>query len=187
MKQARYIPEGYTKFAPEVGDYKKDLFECWVDLRKPKRPVAMFFTGKQSRPSWHTIFRTTDRMKEVIKNSISSLMSREDMKEKRKEDRKNQLDNISIGDILYCSWGYEQTNIDFYQVVEKKNKQFTIREIMHKYDNSKSAGNGMAAYVEPVKDSFVNDVEPIKKTSLSMKFGVLSKYDGQSLYCSWYA
>ena len=25
---------------------------------------------------------------------------------------------LQIGSILYTSWGYEQTNIDFYQVIE---------------------------------------------------------------------
>lgn len=184
MKHSRYIPQGYVKFAPEVGDYKKDLFECWVDLQNN---VCLFFVGKRTKPAFWTGFSNEERMKKVIVDRIGRLMSWEDMKDKRKEERKHQTDGIEVGDILYNSWGYEQTNIDFYQVVGKKGRQFTLREIIHKYDNSRSTGNSMAAYVQPIKDSFVNDAEPLKKTSLNMKHGSLSKYDGQSLYCSWYA
>jgi hypothetical protein len=30
--------------------------------------------------------------------------------------------NVKPGDIFYASWGYDQTNIDFYQIVEVSNK-----------------------------------------------------------------
>ena len=33
------------------------------------------------------------------------------------------------GDILFSSWGWEQTNIDFYEVVKATEKTVTIREI----------------------------------------------------------
>lgn len=28
------------------------------------------------------------------------------------------IDGYKVGDIFYTSWGYEQTNIEFYQVVK---------------------------------------------------------------------
>lgn len=34
-----------------------------------------------------------------------------------------------VGDILYASWGYEQTNVDFYEVVEVSGQSATIRKI----------------------------------------------------------
>ena len=30
--------------------------------------------------------------------------------------------NPQIGDIVYSSWGYDQTNVDFYEVVGKQGK-----------------------------------------------------------------
>lgn len=38
---------------------------------------------------------------------------------------------MTIGKIFYSSWGYEQTNIDFYKVIEvsKSGKTFTIQKI----------------------------------------------------------
>lgn len=31
--------------------------------------------------------------------------------------------NLNKGDVLYCSWGYDQTNVDFYEVVDLVGKQ----------------------------------------------------------------
>ncbi len=37
---------------------------------------------------------------------------------------------LKVGDILYSSWGYDQTNIDFYQVIELRGKtQVILREL----------------------------------------------------------
>jgi hypothetical protein len=33
----------------------------------------------------------------------------------------------TVGSILYASWGYEQTNIDFYQVVARKGDWVTLQ------------------------------------------------------------
>ena len=32
------------------------------------------------------------------------------------------MDSIKVGDIFVDSWGYDQTNIDFYKVTKKMNK-----------------------------------------------------------------
>lgn len=42
------------------------------------------------------------------------------------------LSRLKVGDILYSSWGYDQTNIDFYEVVEVKAKAVVIRKIESK-------------------------------------------------------
>jgi hypothetical protein len=36
---------------------------------------------------------------------------------------------IAIGDIFYSSWGYDQTNVDFYKVVSKTAKKVIVREV----------------------------------------------------------
>jgi hypothetical protein len=37
--------------------------------------------------------------------------------------------NVNVGDIFVCSWGYDQTNIDYYKVLEVKNKSVVIAGI----------------------------------------------------------
>jgi len=39
------------------------------------------------------------------------------------------MPNVNVGDIFVCSWGYDQTNIDYYKVLEVKNKSVVISAI----------------------------------------------------------
>jgi hypothetical protein len=177
MKNERYIPQGFIKYEPDLPGYK-NLFACYVRLGE--KPSAIFYIGKRSSHSWFYSFKTDEDMKKKINESISQLMSWEDKKLERKNERKNATLDINVGDVLYNSWGYDQTNVDFYQVVEVKGKTFTIRQI-----NEKIVGGGgcsMSEYVAPVKDAFVTpnypgDTKglPITKRSFNMNVGMLSK------------
>lgn len=45
--------------------------------------------------------------------------------------RKNHVHSCKVGDIFVASWGYDQTNVDFYEVVGvPTNKSVRVREIM---------------------------------------------------------
>ena len=62
-------------------------------------------------------------------------------------------DEIKIGTIFECDWGYDQTNVDFYQVVRRTAKSVWIREINH---TSEPAGP-LSWHVKPLKDHFIDD------------------------------
>lgn len=62
------------------------------------------------------------------------------------------IDQIKPGDIFYCSWGYDQTNIDFYQVIKRTAKMITVRRI----GRTSEPAWTMACYVMPVKDAFLD-------------------------------
>lgn len=46
------------------------------------------------------------------------------------------------GDILECSWGYDQTNVDFYQVLKVVNGWATVQAVgtSEEYDNEYMTG-----------------------------------------------
>ena len=56
----------------------------------------------------------------------------------------NELPNV--GTILYSSWGYDQTNIDFYKIVKASGKSVWIVPMKK---NVNSAGWNDAEYVTP--------------------------------------
>lgn len=64
---------------------------------------------------------------------------------------------LKVGDILESNWGYEQTNIDFYQVVKTSNSFVTVREI----EKVKEYDTDMTGHSTPVRDSFKGD--PIRR------------------------
>ena len=46
---------------------------------------------------------------------------------------------VAIGTIFVCSWGYDQTNVDFYEVVKVTKASVVVREIAQ--DTESSDGN----------------------------------------------
>lgn len=106
----------------------------------------------------------------------------------------------SVGDILYNSWGYDQTNIDFYQVVAKTRKTATLRKL----SSGVRERGFMSGDTTPYPGSFVG--EPFRKTLqvylekpwgsdslqpckpyIPMEHGSMSKWEGSPVNCSWYA
>lgn len=71
---------------------------------------------------------------------------------------------VHVGDLFYDSWGYEQTNIDFYQVVALRGKQTAVlRRIAGDYGPE---GYAMTGHTRPVRDAF-RDAETIQRRTLS--------------------
>ena len=64
-------------------------------------------------------------------------------------------ENVQVGDIFYSDWGYDQSNIDFYQVTGKRGKSTVeIRQI-----GSKSVGQkGGYDKLVPVPNQFIGPV-----------------------------
>ena len=76
-----------------------------------------------------------------------------------KQEQKNYL-GVKVGDIFIFSWGYEQTNVNYFQVVSLKgSKQVIIKEIS--YEITKITG--YESYkVKPIKDGFLENSHFIK-------------------------
>ena len=56
----------------------------------------------------------------------------------------NSMADVEIGQIVYSSWGYDQTNIDFYKVIRKTAAMVELQAIGQKYLESTSS---MSEYV----------------------------------------
>lgn len=56
--------------------------------------------------------------------------AKKEAREKRKADIAKIAATVKIGDVFSCSWGYEQTNVDFFQVIAKVGKNSVrIRQV----------------------------------------------------------
>jgi len=97
-----------------------------------------------------------------------------------------------VGTVLHYSWGWEQTNCEFYEVVAVRGSQVIIREIAAKQVGPWAF---MSTYVVPEPGKFIGP-EMRKKAQdfgVRMKFGTAGPISpeelaaGRSFYCSWYA
>ena len=70
---------------------------------------------------------------------------------------------VHIGDLFYASWGYDQTNIDFYQVVALKGKATAvIREIR----GERIPGGDMHGDTRPIRDDFASEETYTRRTRI---------------------
>ncbi len=154
------------------------------------------------KPLFNYRFRSAERMIEFCNEWIERVERNINAEKARKEQKKlaqqNMKHSFQVGQVLYNSWGYDQTNINFYQIVGVKEKSIVLREIASSY----VAGSEgfMSARVKPVENAFIG--EPIlKKVVVSVnyngnvsyyikaKHGCFCEYGAsqEGVYSSWYA
>ena len=72
----------------------------------------------------------------------------------KQEQKFSNFPNVTVGTIFSESWGWEQTNVNFYEVVSRTEKMVTIREIGQKTVKEETA---MSSYVVADKGNFISD------------------------------
>lgn len=90
--------------------------------------------------------------------------------EARQQPTQN-ADGVHIGDLYYDIWGYEQTNVDFYQIIGLKGKHTAlIRRIKGDY----IGGYDVQGKVRPCRDNFRDDEIYIVRTK------TITTHDGKT-------
>ncbi len=107
-----YIPKGSVKITDKVSDAVVYVYTSAKD-----RPAAMAFHGKAVKPDWHHTFASEAARERKIREHFEARRRWSEWKQERRDERKKPH-GFEVGHILYASWGYEQTNIDFYQVTK---------------------------------------------------------------------
>ena len=84
-------------------------------------------------------------------------------------------EDFEVGDYLYCSWGYDQTNIDFCQIIEISKTRKTVKCRMC----TKEVAENHRAY---------NDVKPNKQIGRTFRlwvrrYGKWLSFRGQYPFC----
>ena len=133
-----YIPKNYdTRIVP-----KGVLAEIY--LFDHGKPAAMGFGGKRAAPDFHFTFPTEARRTFYVSRYIDGLIEKKKTKDERKAKAKAFEHALKVDDILYSSWGYGQTNIDFYQVTKLVGKKsIELRKISGAIDHHDGCQSNM--------------------------------------------
>lgn len=126
------------------------------------RPCAMGFGGKRQRPDFNYSFRNQQAAYDYAEKYLEGQRETARMKAEWRKEQREFTTSLVVGDILYTSWGYDQTNVEWFQVLEVKpsGKTVIIREICG--ESVEDAG-WMCGYTMPLKDRFVKDSKPMTK------------------------
>lgn len=147
------------------------------------------FSGKRQTPDKNYFYDTPEQRDKRVIAWLDGIRSHAAFKKEQHDKRKGYSHTLKVDDILYASWGYGQTNIDFYQVVEVvSGKTVRIRKIGGRItENGMDRGKVVAdkdAFISgaPVLTKRVTDGNSVKVAS----YAYASPWDGSELYWSSY-
>jgi hypothetical protein len=170
MKRERFIPSDYSVIK-ENADHKIVVYGNTEKL------FAMAFMGTKSSREFHHKFKNTEQMTSYIDNWFDKeVKAKTEIAERKvaKKTANKELDLnkvLKLGDVVVSTWGWEQTNVDYFQIVEIKGKRVRLKAICGKVVEG-SEGN-MCCNVIPDKDNFLNRDSDDERWSLVK----VNKYD----------
>jgi|LSQX01.2.fsa_nt_gb hypothetical protein len=177
--EGRWIPTGYSERTHESLPAV-----VYVDEQNIR---AIAYRGKSKKPAWNYRFQSAAHMESEIKTFFGDVAEAEAYKQERRDERKNFVSALIPGDIVYTSWGYDQTNVEFYEIIGKKNKRVTLREIRAK---TTETGN-MSGHTIPLRGEFIGEpftrlVSPGERVKIDNVSTGYPYGEGRKISCSWY-
>lgn len=142
---------------------------------------------------YNYVFRTETEMNAWIEKFEKEETDRMTAKQKRKDANKSvkASDFYKVGDIIVNSWGWEQTNVEFYVIEKVTDRTITIAELQKTHTSHVS---DMAGYVVPIigklrvnGDCYTLRVNANGNLSNPEKFYYFHKWDNKPEYTSSYA
>lgn len=158
--------------------------EIWT-WEKLGKIYGIAFAGKANKPLWHWSFPTEARRQQEIDATIQRRKEHFAEKARKQTLRKEFQHGLESGTMLYNSWGYDQTQVDWFQVTKLVGKQVEVRPVGSKIVRE----SGNQDYVVPVPNHFTGP--PLRKTPqsggssgpyLKMNHGYAYVWDGKPKY-----
>lgn len=194
-KMPRWVPEGAK--AVEGEGVVVYLYE-----NRRGQPSAVCYGGKRTKPDYNYCYMTAEARDKRVAETLAAYAERAARKAAEKAARKAATakgNPLKVGDLLSASWGYEQTNVDYYQVVKTTKRMVWLRKVAG--ETVEGSEGRDCCRLRPCKDQFTSE-EVVKKlvqvrvekdgsVSCSVKvrdWGVWASpcREGETNYCSWY-
>ena len=136
----------------------------------------------------HVKFRSHSYRDQWAKEQIESATSRAERVRARQIEDANHRTSLVVGSIIYASWGWEQTNVEFAEVVSvnPSGKTVMVRDISKRIEES----GFMSGNAFPIPGRFTSEPKvfrPRRYDSGRMGDHHYSPWSGGPIYCSWYA
>ncbi|MDB6076881.1 MAG: hypothetical protein JWO82_628 [Akkermansiaceae bacterium] len=163
----------------------------WRPYKSGKLEVKAY-RGKAARPAWHYNLGLRARAEKYVAEWIAAVAKREEYSAACKREKQAKraalkaADHWTVADVFYNSWGYDQTNVDYYQITHVGKKSVGFRKV----SQSTAEECFMSGPTQPRRNEFSG--EEIRKNlspdgSIPMKHGCASKWTGKAVWSSWYA
>jgi hypothetical protein len=145
------------------------------------------FGGRRSKPDIYARYSTLERLVTKLSLHCEALRERQEMVDGIRA-RRNAPNKLNVGMILAGSWGYEQTNQEFCEVLDVKGQRVVIQELEQTI--VETGASSMAGHTVPVPGRYKGQKKTcVVQHGTSVRFNsscLLSPWDGRPKYTSWY-
>lgn len=153
------------------------------------------YHGKRTAPTAHKHFNEFHELVMFVDGMIKGQFDRNEEKYNQKKQKAllaaQARQTVQVGDLYFTSWGYDQTNVEFFQVVDRPTPaKATIRQIGK---ISEDAGY-MCANVWPKVNDFIGpektcliDHNANIRNAGNYEHAAYPTAEGKSHYSSWYS
>lgn len=124
MPREFWIPKGAVKVADKTSDAVAYLY-----TDSGGRPCAKLFSGKRDKPDASHYYRSPAERERDVSRHFTARRAALGRTLERREERKAAPLGLAVGDIVNTCWGYDQTNREFFEVIEARGKMVTLREV----------------------------------------------------------
>lgn len=107
-----FVPSDAIIVRPKLGTAEVFLYN---DAKG--RPCVRAFKGRRKRPDIFCWYRCEQDREYRVRSFLADVQKEFERKEALRQKR-SQPHTLKIDDILATSWGYDQTNVDFFKVVK---------------------------------------------------------------------
>lgn len=181
---ARFIPEN-----AETREFPTAALVAYCYESK-KGPAFVVYKGRQSKPCSFLAFADDKCRESYLAELVKTQIEAENWKRARRETPHG----LSVGDILFSSWGYDQTNVDFYEVVRVPSARSAVVRQIKQATTESSSGSRLGVTV-PKPGEFVSTAKESIRRAVgrhclnggNLTMGSLRKWDGEPKVVSWYA
>jgi hypothetical protein len=193
-KLSRWIPENSTIVKEKSG--LGIVYVYRVPNPRSGRPfLAVAYAGNAAKNSFHYSYKDESAVDLAIRNFFGNLKDHKERVSKRRTES-YKPHTFKVGDIITNSWGYDQTNVDWYRIARTSKSYVWLQPIAGQTEQTGFMSGNSTPHVDTGSDNpeqwgFKDSKEPVEKhlasgDYVSMKYGSGRKWNGEKVYESWY-
>jgi hypothetical protein len=188
----RTFPDGAVKIKDKNG------FAVVYWKEENGKFITKGFCGTSCNADFYEYTRKRENAEKRVREYFENIAAHKALVAKRREEA-NAGHTLKVGDIITNSWGYDQTNVDWYRITKTSHSFVWLQRISAQMTDERS-GHDSGYFVanintegeDPSKWGFTDLTKyPVEKhkasgQSVTMQFGCGSKWHGEAVYTSWY-
>lgn len=125
---ARYIPKNARPILEHSNGSALHVYEGERGF------YAIAFWGSSMKAQWHHAYRTEAQRNDAVQQWKASIEASVNFRAEQKAKIKATANPYKVGDIVNTSWGYDQTNVDFFIVTRVSAGCVWVRSIAQDFE-----------------------------------------------------